>query len=461
MSWSYRKSFKSGPFRINYSKSGISYSVGIKGARVNVGPTGTYVNLSSRGITYRRKISGSVVPLSQTMPDRMPGSPEVVHNIASANIEQLTDTDSKDFIVELTQKARKVSYARWFGVFPLIIFLSVMVFTSFDSTKVVSQPASNSVLVKVISHVGVNIRQAADAQSAILKAAASGQVFNLLDSTDKKWLKVGFNDSVGYIRRNFVAIEEKHYDQLDQKETLVKPYAFHKLASGLLFFVILIPALKRADKRRFEMELHYEMDEQFKNVYQQLNERFATFSRSARVWQYLDARQTNDYKRNGGAGKLIKRVAVNGIFAHQVPLPYFMTNVAIPCLKLRYIEFYFLPERLIIKRGNAFAAVFYKNLRIEGSTTRFIEEERVASDAEVVGQTWRYVNKQGGPDRRFNNNRQIPICAYSEYTITSDTGIYEVVTTSRKGAMDEFVAYLSKIGELQSRIGTASAEDKG
>jgi hypothetical protein len=59
MGWSYRKSFGSGPFRVNFSKRGISYSVGVKGARMNFGPRGTYVNLSSHGIKYRRKLQGT------------------------------------------------------------------------------------------------------------------------------------------------------------------------------------------------------------------------------------------------------------------------------------------------------------------------------------------------------------------------------------------------------------------
>jgi hypothetical protein len=36
MGFYFRKSIGSGPFRINFSKSGISYSAGIKGARVNL-----------------------------------------------------------------------------------------------------------------------------------------------------------------------------------------------------------------------------------------------------------------------------------------------------------------------------------------------------------------------------------------------------------------------------------------
>jgi hypothetical protein len=456
MSWSYRKSFGSGPFRVNFSKSGISYSVGVKGARVNVGPRGTYVNLSAHGISYRQKISGTPVPSSNYTPQLVPVGIEEVHNIASADIGQLTDTESKDFISELTQKAGQVSYVKWFGVFPLVVFLGTLLFTSFDSRTVVIQPATDSVLVRITSNVGINIRKSADAKSQILKSAAMEQAFILLDSTKRKWLKVGFNDSAGYIASRFANIEHVHHDLVTEEQTfLSNPFAGYLLASGITGFIILILRLKKVDKRRFAMELHYDMDEQFEQVYQQFGNHFTSFSRSARIWQYLNARQTNDYKRNAGAGKLIKRLAVRGISDNQVPLRHFLTNVSIPYLKLSNIEFYFLPERLLVKRGSIFAAVFYKNLQITSNTTRFIEDESVPHDAQVVDSTWRYLNKKGGPDRRFNNNRQIPICAYSEYALSSDTGIYEVITTSKQGAMDAFANFLKQIGDLQSKMAIA------
>ena len=166
----------------------------------------------------------------------------------------------------------------------------------------------------------------------------------------------------------------------------------------------------------------------------------------------MNTQRTGDLKHNGGAGNLINRVALQGISGNQVPLRHFITNVSIPYLKLSNLEFYFLPERLLVKRGGTFAAVFYKNLRIGSSVTRFIEEESVAGDATVVGNTWKYINKNGGPDRRFNDNRQIPICTYSEYTLTSDTGVYEVITTSKQGAMDEFANFLAQIGGLQAKM---------
>jgi hypothetical protein len=454
MSWSYRKSFGAGPFRVNFSKSGVSYSVGVKGARVNVGPRGTYVNLSAHGISYRRKIGEEAVHRPQSSPQLVPVAFEKVHNIASADIGQLTDTDSKDFISELTRKAGQNSYLNWFGIFPLLVFLSVMLFTSFGSRAVVTQPATDSLVAKVTSYEGVYIRKAAEAKSAMLKTAAYEQTFSLLDSVNRKWLKVGFNDSVGYISRRFANIEQVHHDEVSTEQAfLANPYAGYEFVGGIISFIALFVWLKRIDKRRFEIQLHYDMDEQFQKVYQQFGTHFAAFSRSSRIWQYLNARQTNDYKRTGGAGKLIKRVGVRSVSGNQVPLPYFVTNVAIPCLKLSNLELYFLPERLLVRRGATFAAVFYRNLRVNGLTTRFIEDEAVPADSEVIDYTWRYLNRSGGPDRRFNDNRQVPVCAYSEYTLSSDTGIYEVITTSRKGAMDGFAGFLGQIGELQGRMG--------
>jgi hypothetical protein len=60
MGWSFRRSAKFGPFRINFSKSGIGVSTGVKGARISTGPRGTYVNLGGSGVYYRQKVGGTL-----------------------------------------------------------------------------------------------------------------------------------------------------------------------------------------------------------------------------------------------------------------------------------------------------------------------------------------------------------------------------------------------------------------
>src|SRR4030095_3525577 len=54
-----RKSFRAGPIRFNLSKSGLGISGGVKGARLGVGPRGTYVHAGRHGLYYRKHLSSS------------------------------------------------------------------------------------------------------------------------------------------------------------------------------------------------------------------------------------------------------------------------------------------------------------------------------------------------------------------------------------------------------------------
>src|SRR5580693_3140759 len=58
MGFFFRRSTSVGPFRLNFSRSGIGASVGVKGARLTVTPLGTtYVTVGSHGFYYRETLS--------------------------------------------------------------------------------------------------------------------------------------------------------------------------------------------------------------------------------------------------------------------------------------------------------------------------------------------------------------------------------------------------------------------
>lgn len=80
------------------------------------------------------------------------------------------------------------------------------------------------------------------------------------------------------------------------------------------------------------------------------------------------------------------------------------------------------------------------------------EDEGVPSDARIVGHIWRYLNKNGSADRRFNNNRELPECLYSQYQLSFITGLNEVITTSRQGAFDNFAQMVKAIGKFQNSL---------
>ena len=68
MGFSYRKSVRLGPFRINASKSGVGWSVGMKGVRTTVTPSGrryTTFSVPGTGLSYRTDAKqGCLVPLA-------------------------------------------------------------------------------------------------------------------------------------------------------------------------------------------------------------------------------------------------------------------------------------------------------------------------------------------------------------------------------------------------------------
>jgi hypothetical protein len=450
MGLTFRKSVGFGPFRLNFSKSGVSYSFGVKGARINTGSRGTYVNFGSNGIYYRKKINTSAKP-KQVQTYEQNSEPQIInHTITSAPIDQLTDADSKDFIDELTKKSNKISFLNWFGI-PLTIFFIVLMFifylqpsrTTFDKKY----------FVQVNSKTGYKIRQQPDKNSKYYSIAQNLEKFDLIDSLNKNWYKIDYSGSIGYISKNYavldsIRINERIYTRLDDNSTSFWIILF----IGILTCGLLCYYLHNKDRERLLIEIYYDIDEKVKEVYDKFIEHFAEIIISEKVWQYLNSRHTNDFKHNAGASHLIVRIGVKRISTDKKPERFFITNVEIPNIQLRNTDLYFFPERLLIKRDNQFAAIFYKNLNLYSRLTNFVETDSLPSDAQVVDKTWRFLNKNGSPDKRFNNNRQIPICSYSEYHFESDTGVNEVLTTSKKGVFDNFVNFVGAIGQLQKRM---------
>jgi hypothetical protein len=123
-----------------------------------------------------------------------------------------------------------------------------------------------------------------------------------------------------------------------------------------------------------------------------------------------------------------------------------------PALKLGVDEIYLLPDAALIIAKRSVAAVGYHEFIISNSKTRFIEEDAVPSDSPIVDETWRYVNKKGGPDRRFNANRKIPICIYGELSFRSDGGLNSVVQYSNLIAADRLCSVLDVLHRTTAKF---------
>jgi Protein of unknown function (DUF4236) len=208
--------------------------------------------------------------------------------------------------------------------------------------------------------------------------------------------------------------------------------------------LILTYQLKRRDELRRTVILMYSLDQNAEVGWQGLHNGFDWLASSQHIW-HLEARGgVTDRKRNAGASHLVRRTAIRPIKADP---PNIRTNIAVPSIPVGGQTLYLLPDRILIFQGSTVGAVGYDQLNLEAGTTRFIESESVPGDAPVVGSTWQYVNKSGGPDRRFSNNRQLPILQYGEIHLTSPTGLNEAIQVSNPKAPGYFALGLSELVE--------------
>lgn len=137
---------------------------------------------------------------------------------------------------------------------------------------------------------------------------------------------------------------------------------------------------------------------------------------------------TYQYKVNSGAMTLLQRTPGTVSMAGPRRL---VTNISVPTLTCGNQEMYFLPDRILLRDGKAFADMAYQALQASATTIRFIEEAEVPRDSRQVDTTWKYVNVRGGPDRRFNNNRQLPVMLYGRLVLASPHGLNRVWDVSR------------------------------
>jgi hypothetical protein len=153
----------------------------------------------------------------------------------------------------------------------------------------------------------------------------------------------------------------------------------------------------------------------------------------------------HDRKYHAGASSVVRRRSIS--VGRQHP-PFVKTNIVVPSVPVGEQTLYFFPDKVLVFEANGVGAVGYENLAIRCEATRFIEEQGVPSDAKVVDSTWRYVNKSGGPDRRFKDNRQLPIALYEEISFTSRTGLNETIQASRVGTGEQIATAIRSLSLL-------------
>jgi hypothetical protein len=231
--------------------------------------------------------------------------------------------------------------------------------------------------------------------------------------------------------------------------TVYVRYASERLGIALLLTtVVACGALAYFERLRRTVVIMYELDDESIARFKHFVDQFDALS-ADRIWNIDASGDISDWKRNAGAQRLIKRS--DATLAHRLP-NLVKTNVAVPAIIGGRQSVYFFPDVVLVVEGPRAGALTYDQFDLSWKTITFVEDGGVPSDAEIVGYTWRYVNKTGGPDKRFNNNRQIPEVMYLQMSLSGQANLRKVLQFSRLLNHEMFDSAVTALRQLIRRL---------
>lgn len=209
---------------------------------------------------------------------------------------------------------------------------------------------------------------------------------------------------------------------------------------ALLFIIFAGALIYHSNTSKIRVE--YEFDEYGKRRIQMLDQAMSELMNTRMVWQIVTRVANASMKTNAGASSSVNRKPVKFI----KKTPYFLkTDATCYNIRLQNDNIYILPDRIIVKGKKGWGAIEYSDLDIIVGSRTFIEDGTVPKDAEVIGYTWQYVNKNGSPDKRYKNNRQLPQCNYGSLTIVSGTAMNVLLYTSSISHTKKFLSIMNSM----------------
>lgn len=221
-----------------------------------------------------------------------------------------------------------------------------------------------------------------------------------------------------------------------------------------LFAVLLIAAYvigRMIDVPRRNVVFAYNLEPIAEERYKALVDAIDRLATARKLWFVKaqgDITNLHAWKKNSGASTLVDTKETSVSYA----LPKgIASNVTPPMIAIDGKNCYFFPDCILVEENKRFGAVRYETIRTAVRDQRMIMDAAPA-DATVVGQTWKYVNKNGSPDRRFKDNRQLPICLFEEIGMVSEGGFKGLLQVSKHGISGEYGGAVKELGKVTKEL---------
>lgn len=196
---------------------------------------------------------------------------------------------------------------------------------------------------------------------------------------------------------------------------LSMPLLFSAGGLAMLVFFWVPPAIAillwnvwKLDISRRHVQFQYRFTEAGQAAFDNINSALNAISKSGQNLVFTGRRHFDDTRYSGGAKDLPEFDRIDWNWTQP---PLLDLDFKVWQLKLLNRELFFMPDHILVFAGSETGAVPYSSFSVEcdSEDTQARDKIRVTKDTKVVGSTWRFVNEDGTPDKRFNANVKVPI----------------------------------------------------
>lgn len=358
MGLNFRKSINLGGLRLNLGKSGVGYSVGKKGVRINksaTGKTSATFSIPGTGLSYTQNLGGGKTTKTTKQTKQVK---------TSTKTSNYNATKSSMNYNNQYQNTENVNYQNTYNTGSNISYNTNMAnnYTNYNNSYMNSYVnLSNEDFIKKIKS-----RKILDIFSTILV------LFAILCFISKIFLIVG---GVGL---------------------LIKIFMFFN-----------------------KVKIDFDVTEQGRILYDNMNDILIKLSKNKVVWAI------NENKTMREVVKVSKKY------------PWYVSNkVNMHYIKLRNEKIYFTPGYLVVEKGLLAKGYSYNNIGITNTYDECKEEGVRPSDAVVIGESYKYLTKDGDIDKRFSYNPKVPVCNYGCLFFDLPEKDYEFVYSNMNSGID-------------------------
>lgn len=301
----------------------------------------------------------------------------------------------------------------------------------------------------------INIKSNKEKRGSLLNSGQSSETYNSQEVVEIKTVDVESTTTEG-LRELKKTLHECYLERNNLKIEIVNAKAKFKQASILLiisnvflfgFFIKWFRENKIEKKDLIEylnvqlescfVNIAIDIEHQLKKKFLNLIEAYKTLITCENIWDITSTVIINQ--------KTTRSAAKTGVTRRLVKFDF--GNIDIIKSKYDALHFenanggdiYIYPAFIVIVDSTKkFGLIDIRELDFNFNSQRFIESEKIAEDATVVGNTWAKVNKDGSQDRRFKDNYQVPICDYGEISLTTTSGLNEAYLMSSFDKSEKF-----------------------